>query len=279
MVVQGVRAEYIHTARTAQAEQVRVRQTAEAAKQVANEPSMELRINRLEVKRSALAIVNRAASPEYRVDLSNMDLTVDNLSNQRLQGTSVARLKGRFMDSGETEATMTLRPRTGGADMELTARIENADMARMNDLVRDYGGVNVAAGELSVFTELKVTNGAIRGYVKPLFRDVKMGTPPGEPKASKTLGQRMYQGVLGVAAKILKNRPRGEVATVVTISGRTDQPVYSMWGIVGHLLQNAFIKAILPGFDPERKQKLEQSSENQGRQVDDYRDTSVRERS
>jgi hypothetical protein len=279
MVVQGVRAEYIHTARTAQAEQVRVRQTAEAAKQVANEPSMELRINRLEVKRSALAIVNRAASPEYRVDLSNMDLTVDNLSNQRLQGTSVARLKGRFMDSGETEATMTLRPRTGGADMELTARIENADMARMNDLVRDYGGVNVAAGELSVFTELKVTNGAIRGYVKPLFRDVKMGTPPGEPKANKTLGQRMYQGVLGVAAKILKNRPRGEVATVVTISGRTDQPVYSMWGIVGHLLQNAFIKAILPGFDPERKQKLEQSSENQGRQVDDYRDTSVRERS
>src|SRR5882724_5061568 len=60
MVVQGTRAEYIHTARTAEAEQVRARQTAEVAKQVADEPSMELRINRLEVKRSALAIVNRA---------------------------------------------------------------------------------------------------------------------------------------------------------------------------------------------------------------------------
>src|SRR5882724_9554349 len=279
MVVQGTRAEYIHTARTAEAEQVRARQTAEVAKRVANEPSMELRINRLEVKRSALAIVNRAASPEYRVDLSNMDLTVDNLSNQRLQGASVARLKGRFMDSGETEATMTLRPRTGGADMELSARIENADMARMNDLVHDYGGVNVAASELSVFTELKVTNGAITGYVKPLFRDVKMGTPPGEPKVSKTLGQRMYQGALGIAAKILKNSPRGEVATVVTISGRTDQPVYSMWAVVGHLLENAFVKAILPGFDPERKQKLEQPSETGGRHVDDYHDTSARERS
>ena len=60
---------------------------------------------------------------------------------------------------GEAQATMMLRPRTGGADMELSARIENADMARMNDLVRNYGGVNVAAGEFSVFTELKVTNG------------------------------------------------------------------------------------------------------------------------
>jgi Domain of Unknown Function (DUF748) len=279
MVVQGARAEYIHTARTAQTEQARARQTVQVAKQVANEPSLELRINRLEVKRSALAIVNRAASPEYRVDLSNMDLTVDNLSNQHLQGTSVARLKGRFMDSGEAQATMTLRPRTGGADMELSARIENADMARMNDLVHNYGGVNVAAGEFSVFTELKVTNGAITGYVKPLFRDVKLGTPPGEPETRKTLGQRMYQGALGIAAKILRNRPRGEVATVVTISGRTDQPVYSMWAVVGHLLENAFIKAILPGFDPERKQKLGQSSESQGRRVENYPDIPGRERS
>jgi hypothetical protein len=266
MLVDGVRAEYIHTARTAQTEQVRAHQTVKVAKEVANEPSMELRIDRLEVKRSALAIVNRAASPEYRVDLSNLDLTVNNLSNQRVQGPSVARLKGRFMDSGETQATMTLRPRTGGADMELSAGIEDVDMARMNNLVHDYGGVNVAEGKLSVFTELKVTNGAIKGYVKPLFRDVKMGTPPGEPQTSKSFGQRLYQGVVGIAAKILKNRPRGEVATVVTISGRTDQPVYSTWAVVGHLLQNAFIKAILPGFDPDRKQKLEQSSDSLERQ-------------
>jgi uncharacterized protein involved in outer membrane biogenesis len=36
----------------------------------------------------------------------------------------------------------------------------------------------------------------------------------GEPK---TLGHRLYEGVLGLAAKVLKNRPRGEVATIVTI--------------------------------------------------------------
>jgi hypothetical protein len=29
---------------------------------------------------------------------------------------------------------------------------------------------------------------------------------------------------------------------------------------VGHLLQNAFIKAILPGFDPERKEKAEEQA-------------------
>jgi hypothetical protein len=260
VAVQGVHFEYIHKPGTAQAEQARKDQTVKAAKQVANAPSMDLRMKRLEVTKSTFALVNRAASPEYRVDLTDADLTVENLSNQRIQGASVARLKGRFMGSGETQAQLTVRPRTGGYDMDLSAKIEGTDMARMNNFVHDYGGFNVAAGEMSVFTELKVADGAVTGYVKPLFRDVKVGTPAGEPEPAKTFGQRLYQGAVGLAAKILKNRPRREVATVVTISGRADQPVYSMWEAVGHLLQNAFIKAILPGFDPERKQNVEQKA-------------------
>ena len=258
VAIQGVQLEYIHKPGTAQAEQVRKDQTVKAAKQVADQPDIELRINRVEVTKSTFALVNRAASPEYRVDLTDADLIVENLSNQRIEGPSVARLKGRFMGSGETQASLTLRPRTGGYDMQLSARVENADMVRMNNLVHNYGGFEVAAGEMSVYTELQVTNGAVAGYVKPLFRDVKVATPAGEPKP--TLGRRLYQGAVGLAAKILKNHPRREVATVVTISGRADQPVYNMWGAVGHLLQNAFLKAILPGFDPEQRQKLEQQA-------------------
>ena len=258
VAVQGVQLEYIHTPGTAQVEQARKDQTVKAAKQVANQPDIELRINRVEVTKSTFALVNRAASPEYRVDLTDADLTVENLSNQRVEGASVAHLKGRFMGSGPAQASLTLRPRKGGYDMQLSARIEDTDMVRMNNLVHNYGGFEVAAGEMSVYTELQVNNDAVTGYVKPLFREVKVGTPAGEPKP--TLGRRLYQGAVGLAAKLLKNQPRREVATVVTISGRADQPVYNMWGAVGHLLQNAFIKAILPGFDPEQKAKAEQQA-------------------
>jgi hypothetical protein len=146
--------------------------------------------------------------------------------------------------------------------MDLTARIEGADMASMNGLVRSYGGFNVASGELSVYSELKVKDGAVTGYVKPLFKDVTVAADAEEPK---TLGHRLYEGVVGVAAKILKNRPRGEVATVVTISGQADQLQYSNWEIVGRLLQNAFFKAILPGFDPKRSPKEDTATEKKPR--------------
>jgi hypothetical protein len=105
--------------------------------------------------------------------------------------------------------------------------------------VRAHGGFNVAAGELSVYSELKVKDGAITGYVKPLFKDVNVGAAA-DTEEPKTLAHRFYEGVVGLAAKILKNRPRGEIATVVTISGQADQVQYSTWEIVGQLLQNAF---------------------------------------
>ena len=246
--------DYVHAATTAGAEAARAQQTIRAAKQVANKPDVELRLDRLEVTRSTVGFVNQAATPAYRVTVSDVELTVDNLGNQRIEGTAVARLGGRFMDSGQAHATLTVLPRTGGADMNLAARIEGADMPRMNDLVRAHGGFNVAAGELSVYSELRVKDGYIAGYVKPLFKDVKVrsAADAGEPT---TLGHRLYEGVVGLAAKILRNRPRGEVATVVTITGRADRVQYNTWQIVGGLLQNAFFKAILPGFDPERSPK------------------------
>jgi uncharacterized protein DUF748 len=251
-LVRGTRLEYVHSPDTALAEKARAARTVQAAKRATNQSSVELRIDRLDIARSTLGFANQAARPPYRVVISDIDLTLQNLSNQRAEGTAAMRLAGRFMGSGDTWLQATIAPRPGGADVDLSARIERTDMTRMNDLTRAYGGFDVAAGELSVYSELRVKNGAIMGYVKPVFRDVKVGAPMDGAQEPKTLGRRLYEGAMGAAAKVLRNRSRGEVATIVTISGRVDRPEFSTWEVVGRLLQNAFFKAILPGFDPEQ---------------------------
>ncbi len=57
---------------------------------------------------------------------------------------------------------------------------------------------------------------------------------------------------------LLKNAPRDEVATKATISGKVDKPQTSTWEIVSRLLQNAFFKAILPGFEREAEPASDQ---------------------
>jgi hypothetical protein len=50
---------------------------------------------------------------------------------------------------------------------------------------------------------------------------------------------------------LLKNTPRDEVATRVPLSGDIEAPVTGTWETIIRLIQNAFFKAILPGFEKE----------------------------
>jgi hypothetical protein len=59
-------------------------------------------------------------------------------------------------------------------------------------------------------------------------------------------------GLVGGAQTLLQNR-RGEVATTVEISGRASDPETSTWALVVGLIQNAFVKAIAHGFEPQAK--------------------------
>jgi Domain of Unknown Function (DUF748) len=248
VLVRSVALEYRHLPRTAEAEQARAQQTAQAAKKVAGKADLDLRIDRLEVADSTFGFANEAARPPYRVVLTDTDFTVEHLGNQRGQGRAAVRLRGQLMGSGETRVTATLTPQTGSADMDLTAQIKGADLARLRDLVLAYGGFDVKAGELSVYSELQMAGGMITGYVKPLLRGVEVGSDE-EAAPAKGLRRRLYEGTVGLATKVLKNRSRGEVATVVPISGRVDRPRIGRWDTFSGLLRNAFVTAIPHGLE------------------------------
>src|SRR5712691_547513 len=267
-LVHGVALEYLHLPHTAEAEKARAQQTAEAAKQ-APTTSTELRIERLEVVKSTFGFMNQAAKPAYRLQLTDTNLTLEHLGNQGRDGPAVARLTGQLMGRGETRLTVSLQPQAGSADMDVTAQIEDADLVRLKDLVRAYGGFEITAGEFSVYSELQIKGNAIDGYVKPLFRGIEVGTD-GEAVAEKGLRQRVYEGLVGIGAKVLKNRLRGEVATVVPISGRVDRPDMARWETVGRLLENAFLKPIAPGYEPTRSSKRELPAATQGSVATDH---------
>jgi hypothetical protein len=269
VLVHGVALEYLHLPHTAEAEKARAQQTADAAKQ-ATRTSTELRIERLEVVKSTFGFMNQAARPAYRLQLTDTNLTVEHLGNQRRDGPAVARLTGQLMGRGETRLTVSLQPQAGSADMDVTAQIEGADLVRLRDLVRAYGGFDITAGEFSVYSELQMKAGAIDGYVKPLFRGVEVGTDGEAVAAEKGLRQRVYEGVVGIGAKVLKNRLRGEVATVIPISGRVDRPQVARWETVGSLLQNAFLKPIAPGYEPTRSLRRELPAATQGSVAPDH---------
>ena len=246
--IKGVHLDYIHTAATAPAETARKEKVATAAKKATNRQDMNLRLDHFEIVNSNIGWVNKAKNPPYRVFVSNANVTVTNLSNQFRNGPAVVRASGRFLGSGTAKATATFRPEKNGPDFDLSVAIEDTQMTAMNDLLRAYGKFDVVAGVFSFYTELRVKNGQIQGYVKPLFKDMKVYDE--RQDAKKGAFKKLYEKVVGGVSKLLENK-RDEVATKADISGPVSSPNSSILQVIGRLIENAFFRAILPGFDQE----------------------------
>jgi hypothetical protein len=120
----------------------------------------------------------------------------------------------------------------------------------MNDLLRAHAKVDVLSGVFSVYSEIRVKNGRVQGYVKPLFHDLDVYSAAQDEE--KSFGRKLKEKAAEVIGKVLQNRPRDEVATVVPISGPLKNPKASTWETLVGLIRNAFIEAILPGFERAR---------------------------
>ena len=251
LALEGVHLDYVHAAATRESEKQVATQTAQTAKHVSNDPEWLVRIERGKILTSEFGFFNSAARPPYRVFLTDTNIGLTNFSNHLSEGTAYVKLTGKFMGSGPTQASGTFRPETKSPDFDLHIRMVHTKMQAFNDVLRAYGKVDVAKGAFSVFTELRVKEGTIKGYVKPLFKDVEVYDPAQD--RDKGLLQTVFEGVIGGVTDLLKNTPREEVATKVDVSGPVKQPKASTWQIVVHLIQNAFFKAILPGFEKEAK--------------------------
>ena len=105
----------------------------------------------------------------------------------------------------------------------------------------------MAAGEFTLYSELRVRDGMLTGYVKPLLKNVDVYDPAQDRK--KSVVRKAYEAVVGALSSVLENQSRDEVATRVDISGRIDKPEVNPLEAAGRLVQNAFFKAILPGFE------------------------------
>ena len=251
--VEGLHAEYLyHKPRAASAKEA-VKATAQAAKDVSNDPDVVLHARKVTMTDATVAFVNKDATPTYRIFIANTDLSIDNFSNQRSEGYGHAHLTGRFMASGRTLVDLTMRAEDKGPDFDLSARIENTDLRTMNDLLRAHAKVDVASGVFSVYSEISVANGRVRGYVKPIFKDLDVYDK--DQDEQKSLGTKLKEKVADVAAKVFKNRNREAVATIARLEGPLENPRASTWEALVNLVRNAFIRAILPGFERESRSR------------------------
>jgi hypothetical protein len=250
-VLEGAKIDYVHMAHTKQKEIRRAKKGAENVKEIHQDPSVVVKVSHGKIRHSEVGFINKAASPDYRLFLSDMNLELENFSNRPEEGLGIVKLTGNFMGSGPTVVTGSFRPEKPNPDFDVQVRIVKTQVATLNKLLEAYGNLNANQGTFAFFSDMTVKNNRIDGYVKPFLKDVQVYDP--EQDTDKQTSKKLYEAVVNGVLDVFKSAPTGQVATETDVSGPVENPHTSTWQILEKLVQNAFFKAILPAFEGTRK--------------------------
>jgi len=238
---------YLHAPSTKEAEARRVKETGKQIEKQNNRPAVDISIGEFDITNSSFSFTDKTTDPNYRLFFSDADIALKNLSNHQQQGTADLTLRGKFMGTGDTNVSGSFLASQHGPAFDLNVAIQNTDLPSMNDIMRAYGKFDVAAGKFTVFSEVGIKNGDISGYVKPMFSDLEVYNYQ-KDKGTGVLHQAK-ELMIGGASHLFKNRGTQQVATKVELKGKLTGPDISTWQAIVQVLHNAFIEAILPGFD------------------------------
>jgi hypothetical protein len=97
-----------------------------------------------------------------------------------------------------------------------------------------------------MYSELAAADGKFTGYVKPLFKDMRILDLKKDAKNPLKL---LWEAVVEGVSQLFTNHSTGELGTKIPLSGTFENRNVDILATIGGILKNAFIKALLPGIE------------------------------
>src|ERR1041385_9231985 len=168
----------------------------------------------------------RAFQSQKPVDvyLSHLNASIDDLGNIRDQTNpmvTTVQASAVAMDQAKLDCKMLLDPFSYRPTFHLATRLLGLDVTKLNDLARAYGKFDFKRGWFDLVIEADSKEGAINGYVKPLFRNLKVFSLSQDLKEDNVL-QFFWQALVGFATTVFKNQPRDQFGTLIPFSGTAE---------------------------------------------------------
>jgi uncharacterized protein DUF748 len=208
-----------------------------------------LRFNKIELTDGEIHYVDTNHNPPVDIYIDHVTAIATNLTNSRDISDNLYAViegKGLAMRHAPIEVHVETNPNAQQVTFDLNGSLRDLKLVELNGLVREYGGFDFEKGIFDVDTELAASKGNVKGYVKPIFKNVKIFSLEEDKK--KPL-KALWEAIVGGIGKIFTNHEEHQMATTIPLEGSISQPGTSTLAVIGGLFRNAFIKALKPGVE------------------------------
>jgi hypothetical protein len=208
-----------------------------------------LRINRFQINSGEIHYRDFQSDPQVDIFLQNINAAAENLTNSKdiskdLMATINA--TGNAMGSGKFRLHADINPFEQSPTFNLDAELKNIDLSKLNNFIKAYGKFDVESGTFELFTELAASGGKFEGYLKPMFKDMKVLSL--EEDSSNPL-ELFWEAIVGAVSGLFENKSEDQLAARIPLSGNFEDPDANIWSTIGSVLENAFIRALIPNIE------------------------------
>lgn len=212
---------------------------------------MPITINRLQIDEGQFRYLDRQASPDVDLHLDSLHLVAHNMANVQKEGDGLpttVTLRGTSIGGGILESNMEVNLLKEIPDFNMDMKLTGVDLTSLNGFIEAYGKFDVERGSLDLYSELKMIDAQIEGYVKPFVTNLKVLDWEEDVEEGGIL-QAAKEAVLGLFGKVVENPKEETIATKVDVQGNVKDPETSAWATFLGILKNAFIEAFNQGIE------------------------------
>jgi len=207
--------------------------TAPAAQQPAT-ARKQIRIDAVTVQAGTLDFTDNHLPQRFSTTFYNLGGKVSGLSSEDAKFADVD-LRGNLENHSPLQITGQINPLRDDLFVDLKVAFQDIELSPVTPYSGTYLGYTVEKGKLSLELKYRIDKKQLASENKIFIDQFTFGEKVESDKATKLPVK------LGLA--LLKDR-KGEIHLDVPVTGRTDDPKFSIWKLVFQVLQNLLVKAV-----------------------------------
>jgi hypothetical protein len=201
-------------------------------------PSKKIEIAQVTLQGGRIDFEDKSVKPEFSARLSEMGGRVSGLSAEQ-NTTADVELRGKLNDYAPLEITGKINPLRDDLFVDLKARINDLDLSPASPYSGKYAGYAIEKGKLSVDVKYSIVKRKLDSQNNIFIDQFTFGDKIESPQATHL--------PVKLAVALLKDR-KGQITLDLPVTGSLDDPKFSVWHIIVHILVNLIAKAATSPF-------------------------------
>ncbi len=201
--------------------------------------AVPISIGEVSLKNFGVRFTDKKISPNFSTRLDLSSLKVTGLSSKSFKAADIT-AKGQINGHAPLAISGKINPLKKDLFLNMKFDLSDMDLSPFSPYSGKYIGRDIEKGKLNLNLAYRIDKKQLDSQNKVLLDQFTLGRSVDSPDA---IGLPV-----GTAVALLKDR-QGQINLDLPVSGRLDDPEFSVWGVILQSLKNILVKAATSPFD------------------------------